>query len=61
MSALHTGRDLSGQKVERITVEDVRTWPEDRGTLHCEQNCTALSTVAGPDGWPISKAAVCPS
>ena len=55
MSALYTGRDISGQKVARITVEDVRAWPEDLGTLHCESNCTALSPIAGPDGWPIAK------
>ena len=60
MSALYTGRDISGQKVERITVEDVRAWPEDLGTLHCEGNCTALSPIVGPDGWPMAKTAVCP-
>ncbi|MFO0931131.1 MAG: hypothetical protein U1E39_00315 [Planctomycetota bacterium] len=60
MSALYTGRDISGQPVERVTVEDVRAWPEDLGVLHCESNCTALSPIAGPDGWPMAKAAVCP-
>ena len=60
MSALYTGRDISGQRVERITVDDVLAWPEDLGTLHCESNCTALAAVAGPDGWPTAKAAVCP-
>lgn len=54
-SALYTGRDISGQKVERITVEEVRDWPEDLGTLHCESNCTVLSQIAGPDGWPIAR------
>jgi hypothetical protein len=59
-SARYTGRDISGQKVARITVEDVRAWPQDLGVLHCEANCTALSPISGPDGWPIVKAAVCP-
>ena len=54
-SALYTGRDLSGQKVERITVEDVRAWPEDLGVLRCETGCTALSPIAGPDGWPLER------
>ena len=54
-SALYTGRDISGQKVERITVEDVRAWPDDLGSLRCASGCTALTAVAGPDGWPIAR------
>ena len=54
-SARYTSRDLSGQKVARVTVKDVRAWPEDLGTLHCESNCTALSPIAGPDGWPLER------
>ena len=54
-SALYTGRDLSGQKVERITVDDVRTWPDDLGALRCASGCTALTAVAGPDGWPLER------
>ena len=54
-SALYTGRDISGQKVERITVEDVRAWPADLGTLRCASGCTALTAVAGPDGWPLER------
>lgn len=50
-SALCTGHDLSGQKVARVTVEDVRAWPDDLGALACEAGCTTLATVAGPDGW----------
>ena len=30
-TALYTGHDLSGQKVERVTAADVRDWPEDLG------------------------------
>ena len=54
-SALFTGRDISGQKVERITVEDVRAWPKDLGVLRCEAGCAALAAVAGPDGWPLKR------
>jgi hypothetical protein len=54
-SALYTGRDLSGQKVARITVEDVRAWPDDLGVLRCASGCTALTAVAGPDGWPAAR------
>ena len=54
-SALYTGRDISGQKVERISVEDVRAWPDDLGVLRCELGCTALTAVAGADGWPLER------
>lgn len=54
-SALYTGRDISGQKVERVSVEDVRAWPDDLGVLRCESGCTALTAVAGPDGWPLER------
>ena len=57
-SALYTGRDISGQKVDRITVEDVRAWPADLGTLRCESKCTVLSPMSGPDGWPIARGEV---
>jgi len=53
-SALYTGHDLSGQPVERVTAEDVRDWPTDLGPLGCEDGCTVLSRVVGPDGWPIA-------
>jgi len=54
-SALYTGRDISGQPVERVTVVDVHTWPEDLGPLACETGCTTVTQVAGPDGWPLAK------
>ena len=54
-SARYTGRDISGQKVERITVEEVRAWPDNLGVLACEAGCTALTAVAGPDGWPLER------
>lgn len=54
-TALYTGHDLSGQQVERVTIEDVRQWPADLGPLGCEMGCTTLSPVAGPDGWPLPK------
>ena len=54
-SALYTARDLSGQPVERVTIEDVRAWPDDLGPLECEAHCTKLTALAGPDGWPLAK------
>jgi len=54
-SALYTGRDLSGQKVERISVAEVREWPDDLGILRCADGCTALTAIAGPDGWPLEQ------
>ena len=53
--ALYTGHDLSGQEVARVTIDDVRAWPEDLGDLGCEAECTTLSAIAGPDGWPLVK------
>ena len=57
MSAKFTGRDLSGQKVARVRVEDVRTWEAEGelGPLACEEGCTTLSAIAGPDGWPLAR------
>lgn len=52
-SALYLGGDLSGQKDARITVVDVRAWPDDLGSLRCADGCTALTAVAGPNGWPL--------
>ena len=54
-SALYTGRDLLGPKVARVTVEDARAWPDDLGALRCASGCTALTAVAGPDGWPLER------
>jgi hypothetical protein len=55
-SALYTGRDISGQPVERATLCDAVGWLSALGSpLACEQECTTLSTIAGPDGWPLAK------
>jgi hypothetical protein len=54
-SALYTGRDISGQKVERITIDDVQAWPDDLGPMRCEMGCTTLLALVGPDGWPLAK------
>jgi hypothetical protein len=54
-SAKYTGRDLSGHRVERATVDDCREWEQVVGApLACEMGCTTLSTVAGSDGWPLA-------
>lgn len=56
-TALYTGRDLSGQEVARATARDVRIWESegDLGPLACECGRVRLSTIAGPDGWPLGK------
>jgi len=54
-SALYSGRDISGQKVERISVAEVRAWPTDLGALRCSDGCTTLAALAGSDGWPIPR------
>ena len=54
-SALYTGRDISGQPVDRVTIDDVHAWPEDLGPLACEAGCTTITALAGPDGWPLPK------
>ncbi len=55
-SALYTGRDISGQPVERVTIEDVREWQRTfRRDLACEMGCTTLAALVGSDGWPMAK------
>jgi hypothetical protein len=63
MSALYTGRDLSGQKVQRVDVRYVKEWARIvaensdgllSGPLKCEGGCTTLSPIAGADGWPLA-------
>lgn len=58
-SALFSGRDLSGQKVTRVSAADVEAWNAegDLGPLRCECRKTTLaSSVVGPDGWPAATA-----
>ena len=53
-SALYTGHDISGQPVERATLRDAVEWLSSLGSpLACEQGCTVLGMIAGPDGWPM--------
>ena len=40
-SARYTGRDISGQRVERVTEKDRREWPEDLGEIECE-TCVSI-------------------
>lgn len=54
MSALYTGRDISGQKVERLTSVDVAWLVQEEIPASCERGCTTLSAIAGPDGWPAA-------
>lgn len=61
-SALYTGYDLSGMKVERITVAEVAEWLTfDLGPMRCECRKVTLSRLAGPDGWPMAVAGEAPS
>jgi hypothetical protein len=53
-SALYTGRDLSGQPVERVTIDDVNAWPEDLG--HCLRSLLPIP----PRSQPPSELAVTP-
>ncbi len=53
-SAYCTGRDISGQRVRRIDLDDVREWPEDLGALRCECGRVTLHAVVGPDGFPAA-------
>lgn len=62
-SALYTGRDISGQKVDRMPVEDVRDLPGEYERMSgqpytrpvtCDAGCTTLSPIAGADGWPMA-------
>lgn len=52
-SASYTGRDLSGQRVDRVSVADVRAWPAKLGTLACECGRVKLAPIAGLNGWPL--------
>ena len=53
MTAAYTGRDLSGQEVERIGVDVVQRWlAEGFAQMRCECGAVRLMSLAGPDGWP---------
>lgn len=59
MSALYTGKDISGRKVRRMAVEDVAEWQavlSQPMQCECRYRKTAtpvtLAAIAGPDGWP---------
>ena len=59
-SARFTGRDISGQPVERATLADAAEWEREIGRpLDCEAGCTVLSTIAGPNGWPMPRERGC--
>lgn len=56
-SARYTGRDLSGHRVKRVSLADVRAWEAepDLGMLGCECRRVLLSTIATADGWPMAR------
>jgi hypothetical protein len=54
-TALHTGRDLSGTKVQRVSIDDVVAWSTDIGPMVCDCGAVTLTTTASPDGWPTPK------
>jgi hypothetical protein len=63
MTAQASGHDLSGQRVSRVTVDDVAEWATyNLGPMRCmcaespRDSCggVTLTAIAGPDGWPLS-------
>lgn len=65
-TAQTTGRDLSGQRLERATARDAQEWPAsmaeygmDPAPLSCECGRVTLtaSGLVGPDGWPMTAVA----
>ena len=46
-SALYTGRDISGQRVKRVTEKDRREWPSDLGEIECE-TCACIRRQEAP-------------
>lgn len=61
MTALYTGHDISGQPVDRVTVDDVAVWETGFDgfagrPMVCDGGCLTLAPIAGPDGWPAVRA-----
>ena len=53
VTARYTGRDLSGQRVQRIGIDAVQRWLAGGFTqMRCECGAVRLTPLAGPDGWP---------
>ncbi len=58
-TALYSGHDLSGQKLQRLDTFLVFELRESTGkVVKCECRKVALSEIAGPDGWPMLSSAV---
>lgn len=55
MSALYTGKDLSGWPVSRFSVADMCPLQgvTGRDFTACECGKVRITTEAGPDGWPL--------
>jgi hypothetical protein len=53
-TALYSGCDLSGAKVERLDCSAVREMASGIGrAVTCECGKVWVSEIAGPDGWPM--------
>jgi hypothetical protein len=50
MSARYTGRDISGQRVEKVTPDEVRYFEAEGLTAKCETCGRRATAVARPDG-----------
>jgi hypothetical protein len=54
VTPLYSGRDLSGQRVERLDTSAVFELREATGKpVTCECRRVCLSEIAGQDGWPM--------
>jgi hypothetical protein len=47
-SAKFTGRDISGQKIKKVTPDDARAAAKDGWTLKCEGNCERTANADAP-------------
>ena len=50
-TALYSGHDLSGQKVERLDCACVAEMTQ----VTCDCGRVRLTALAGPDGWPMAR------
>lgn len=56
-TAVHTGRDIDGNRLAPVTSADVREWASyDMGALRCECGTLTATEVGGPHGHAICRA-----
>ena len=54
-SALYTGHDITGQPVERVTIDDVHAGPTTSGRSPARRDARRSPRSQGADGWPLAK------